>query len=169
MPETTYIKAITATLAAAMRSDERVFVLGEDVAEGGPYTATAGLAEEFGVARGINTPISEAAITGVAIGAAQSGRRDRLGGVGDAPRARDHVHRLHHARARPARERRCEGALHVRRAADGSARAAHAGRRGSSWSGAALAEPRELAHARAGTEGRDAEPGERRRGTARER
>jgi TPP-dependent pyruvate/acetoin dehydrogenase alpha subunit len=73
MPEVTYIKAITATLAEAMRADERVFVLGEDVAEGGPYTATAGLAEEFGTARVINTPISEAAITGVAIGAAQSG------------------------------------------------------------------------------------------------
>ena len=78
MPEVTYIKAITATLAEAMRADERVFVLGEDVAEGGPYTATAGLAEEFGTARVINTPISEAAITGVAIGAAQSGMRPVL-------------------------------------------------------------------------------------------
>jgi acetoin:2,6-dichlorophenolindophenol oxidoreductase subunit beta len=61
-----------------MRNDRRVFVLGEDVAEGGPYTATAGLAEEFGAARVINTPISEAAITGVAIGAAQSGLRPVL-------------------------------------------------------------------------------------------
>ena len=78
MPETTTIKAITSTLAVAMRADERVFVLGEDVAEGGPYTATAGLAEEFGTARVINTPISEAAITGVAIGAAQSGMRPVL-------------------------------------------------------------------------------------------
>ena len=78
MPETTYIKAITTTLAAAMRADERVFVLGEDVAEGGPYTATVGLAEEFGTERVINTPISEAAITGVAIGAAQSGLRPVL-------------------------------------------------------------------------------------------
>jgi pyruvate dehydrogenase E1 component beta subunit len=78
MPETTYIKAITGTLAEAMRDDERVIVLGEDVAEGGPYTATAGLAEEFGTARVINTPISEAAITGVAIGAAQSGLRPVL-------------------------------------------------------------------------------------------
>ena len=78
MPETTYIKAITSTLAEAMRADERVFVLGEDVAEGGPFTATAGLAEEFGVERVINTPISEAAITGVAIGAAQSGLRPVL-------------------------------------------------------------------------------------------
>jgi pyruvate/2-oxoglutarate/acetoin dehydrogenase E1 component len=78
MAETTYIKAITSTLADAMRADERVFVLGEDVAEGGPYTATAGLAEEFGTERVINTPISEAAITGVAIGAAQSGMRPVL-------------------------------------------------------------------------------------------
>jgi pyruvate/2-oxoglutarate/acetoin dehydrogenase E1 component len=78
MAETTYIRAITTTLAAAMRADERVFVLGEDVAEGGPYTATAGLAEEFGAERVINTPISEAAITGVAIGAAQSGLRPVL-------------------------------------------------------------------------------------------
>src|SRR5262245_24146 len=78
MPETTYIKAITSTLAQAMRDDERVFVLGEDVAEGGPYTATAGLVEEFGRGRVIDTPISEAAITGVAIGAAQSGMRPVL-------------------------------------------------------------------------------------------
>jgi pyruvate/2-oxoglutarate/acetoin dehydrogenase E1 component len=78
MAETTYIRAITTALADAMRADERVFVLGEDVAEGGPYTATAGLAEEFGTARVINTPISEAAITGVAIGAAQSGMRPVL-------------------------------------------------------------------------------------------
>jgi pyruvate dehydrogenase E1 component beta subunit len=58
-----------------MRADERVVVLGEDVAEGGPWGATAGLADEFGVERVRNTPISEAAICGVAIGLAQSGMR----------------------------------------------------------------------------------------------
>jgi acetoin:2,6-dichlorophenolindophenol oxidoreductase subunit beta len=78
VPETTYIRAITDTLGRAMRDDDRVFVLGEDVAEGGPYTATAGLAAEFGAERVINTPISEAAITGVAVGAAQSGMRPVL-------------------------------------------------------------------------------------------
>jgi acetoin:2,6-dichlorophenolindophenol oxidoreductase subunit beta len=78
MPETTYVKAIAATLAEAMRADSRVLVLGEDVAEGGPYTATQGLAAEFGTTRVIDTPISEAAITGVAIGAAQSGLRPVL-------------------------------------------------------------------------------------------
>jgi pyruvate/2-oxoglutarate/acetoin dehydrogenase E1 component len=75
MTQTTYLKAINATLFDAMRADPRVFVLGQDVAEGGPYTATAGLAEEFGTERVRNTPISESAICGVAIGAAQSGLR----------------------------------------------------------------------------------------------
>jgi pyruvate/2-oxoglutarate/acetoin dehydrogenase E1 component len=75
MPETTYLGAITATLAREMREDPRVLVLGEDVAEGGPWGATAGLAEEFGPERVRNTPISEAAIAGIAIGAAQSGLR----------------------------------------------------------------------------------------------
>ncbi|MGZ4390392.1 MAG: alpha-ketoacid dehydrogenase subunit beta [Gaiellaceae bacterium] len=75
MTETTYLHEITATLAAAMRDDPRVIVLGEDVAEGGPWGATAGLAEEFGRERVLDTPISEAAICGVAIGAAQSGLR----------------------------------------------------------------------------------------------
>jgi acetoin:2,6-dichlorophenolindophenol oxidoreductase subunit beta len=73
--EATYLEATRLALAAAMRSDPRVLVLGEDVAEGGPWGGTAGLAEEFGAARVRNTPISEAAIAGVAIGAAQSGLR----------------------------------------------------------------------------------------------
>jgi len=73
--ETTYLQAITGTLAEAMRADSRVLILGEDVSEGGPWGATAGLAEEFGPERVRNTPISEAAICGVAVGAAQSGLR----------------------------------------------------------------------------------------------
>jgi pyruvate/2-oxoglutarate/acetoin dehydrogenase E1 component len=72
---TTYVKAVVAAQAQAMRDDPRVFVLGEDVAEGGPYGTTAGLAEEFGTERVLNTPISESAICGVAVGAAQSGLR----------------------------------------------------------------------------------------------
>ena len=74
----TFVKALNATLAEAMRADDEVLVIGEDVAEGGPYTVTAGLAEEFGTERVINTPISEAAICGVSIGAAQSGKRPVL-------------------------------------------------------------------------------------------
>jgi pyruvate/2-oxoglutarate/acetoin dehydrogenase E1 component len=75
MPDVGYLEAITATLAGEMRADPRVLVLGEDVAEGGPWGATAGLAEEFGAERVRNTPISEAAICGIGIGAAQSGLR----------------------------------------------------------------------------------------------
>jgi acetoin:2,6-dichlorophenolindophenol oxidoreductase subunit beta len=71
--QTTYLEAIRTTLAGAMRADPGVVVLGEDVAEGGPWGATAGLAEELGAERVRNTPISEAAICGVAVGLAQSG------------------------------------------------------------------------------------------------
>jgi acetoin:2,6-dichlorophenolindophenol oxidoreductase subunit beta len=71
--QTTYLEAIRTTLAEAMHADPRVVVLGEDVAEGGPWGATAGLAEELGAERVRNTPISEAAICGVAVGLAQSG------------------------------------------------------------------------------------------------
>src|SRR5579863_9873718 len=73
--ETTFVQTIAATLAQAMRADPRVIVIGEDVAEGGPYTATAGLSEEFGRQRVRNTPISEGAVCGVAVGAAQAGFR----------------------------------------------------------------------------------------------
>jgi pyruvate/2-oxoglutarate/acetoin dehydrogenase E1 component len=73
MTQTTYVKAINTALAHAMRADERVIVLGEDVAEGGPYLATEGLSEEFGRGRVLNTPISESAVCGVAVGAAQAG------------------------------------------------------------------------------------------------
>ena len=75
MTETTYVRAINAALAQAMRADERVIVLGEDVAEGGPYLATEGLSEEFGRDRVLNTPISEGAVCGIAVGAAQAGLR----------------------------------------------------------------------------------------------
>ncbi len=78
MTETSYRDAITATLADAMRADARVLVLGEDVAEGGPWGVTAGLADEFGADRVRNTPISEAAVCGIAVGAAQSGLKPVL-------------------------------------------------------------------------------------------
>ncbi len=73
--QTTYVTAINDALARAMRADERVIVLGEDVAEGGPYLVTAGLADEFGRSRVLNTPISEGAVCGAAVGAAQAGLR----------------------------------------------------------------------------------------------
>jgi acetoin:2,6-dichlorophenolindophenol oxidoreductase subunit beta len=75
MSETTYVKAINAALAQAMREDERVIIVGEDVAEGGPYLATEGLSGQFGRGRVRNTPISESAVCGIAVGAAQAGLR----------------------------------------------------------------------------------------------
>ena len=75
MPTMNLIQAVNDALRIRMREDERVIVLGEDVAEGGPYLVTAGLAEEFGRKRVRNTPISEGAVCGVAVGAAQSGLR----------------------------------------------------------------------------------------------
>jgi len=73
MSDATFVDAVNRTLAHAMREDQAVIVLGEDVAEGGPYLVTAGLADEFGRDRVRNTPISEGAVCGVAVGAAQSG------------------------------------------------------------------------------------------------
>ncbi|HEY3962497.1 MAG TPA: alpha-ketoacid dehydrogenase subunit beta [Gaiellaceae bacterium] len=76
MPEITYREAVRDTLAAAMRSDEDVFIMGEDIAEmGGSMGVTQGLLEEFGPERVRNTPISEMAIVGAGIGAAMAGMR----------------------------------------------------------------------------------------------
>jgi len=66
----TYGEAIRDALATEMRRDERVYIFGEDVAAyGGVFGVTKGLLEEFGAKRVRNTPLSEAAIVGEAIGA----------------------------------------------------------------------------------------------------
>jgi len=63
-------------LAEEMRRDPAVFVLGEDVAEAGtPFKVLKGLLEEFGPERVMDTPISEAGFTGIALGAAMTGMR----------------------------------------------------------------------------------------------
>jgi 2-oxoisovalerate dehydrogenase E1 component beta subunit len=70
MPVITYLEAIRQALFDEMGRDERVFVMGEDVGEyGGAFKVTEGLIEKFGEKRVIDTPISEAAIVGSAIGA----------------------------------------------------------------------------------------------------
>jgi pyruvate/2-oxoglutarate/acetoin dehydrogenase E1 component len=72
----TYLEAIRQALFDEMGRDERVFVMGEDVGEyGGAFKVTEGLIEKFGEARVIDTPISEAAIVGSAIGASYMGMR----------------------------------------------------------------------------------------------
>ena len=76
MPEITYREAVRDALGAAMRADEDVFVMGEDIAEmGGSMGVTQGLLDEFGPERVRNTPISEMAIVGAGIGAAMAGMR----------------------------------------------------------------------------------------------
>jgi 2-oxoisovalerate dehydrogenase E1 component beta subunit len=72
----TFIAAIHDTLTEEMRADDRVVILGEDVGlRGGVFRATAGLLEEFGEGRVIDTPLAESGIIGSAIGMALNGLR----------------------------------------------------------------------------------------------
>lgn len=74
--EITFAEAVREALAEEMRRDKRVYILGEDVAEAGtPFKVLSGLVEEFGSERVVDTPISEAGFTGVAVGAAMTGMR----------------------------------------------------------------------------------------------
>jgi pyruvate dehydrogenase E1 component beta subunit len=71
-----FAKAVNEALAEEMRRDERVFIMGEDVAEAGtPFKVLSGLVEEFGTERVRDTPISEAGFTGIGVGAAITGMR----------------------------------------------------------------------------------------------
>jgi 2-oxoisovalerate dehydrogenase E1 component beta subunit len=72
----TVIEAIREAMWEEMRQDDRVFVMGEDVGQrGGAFLATQGFLEEFGEARVIDTPLAEASIMGIALGAAFKGLR----------------------------------------------------------------------------------------------
>jgi pyruvate/2-oxoglutarate/acetoin dehydrogenase E1 component len=79
MREITYVEAINEALIEEMTRDERVFIMGEDISVGygggGMFGATRGLAEKFGADRVIDTPLSEVAIAGAALGAAMVGLR----------------------------------------------------------------------------------------------
>lgn len=72
----TYREALKIAIGEAMRNDERVFLMGEDVGNyGGCYAVSKGLSEEFGVDRVIDTPLSESGFVGAGIGAAIGGMR----------------------------------------------------------------------------------------------
>jgi pyruvate dehydrogenase E1 component beta subunit len=72
----TFAQAVNEALAEELRRDETVFVIGEDVAEAGtPFKVLAGLVAEFGPERIVDSPISEAGITGLGVGAAMTGLR----------------------------------------------------------------------------------------------
>ena len=71
----TYRDALREAIREEMLRDERVFILGEDIAGyGGTYAVTKGLFEEFGEKRVRDTPLAEEVITGAAIGAATRGQ-----------------------------------------------------------------------------------------------
>ena len=73
---TTYRDAVRAALREALRRDERVFLMGEDVGRyGGTYAVSRGLQEEFGPERIRDTPLSESAFVGAGVGAAMAGMR----------------------------------------------------------------------------------------------
>jgi pyruvate dehydrogenase E1 component beta subunit len=72
----TYGEAIKEAIAEEMRRDSRVFIIGEDVAEAGtPFKVLLGLVDEFGTQRVIDSPISEAGVAGIGVGAAITGMR----------------------------------------------------------------------------------------------
>ncbi len=76
MAELTYLEAIKEALREELKRDDSVYLIGEDIAQyGGCYGVTAGLYEEFGQDRVMNTPISEIAILGSSVGAAMMGFR----------------------------------------------------------------------------------------------
>ncbi len=76
MPQLNMVQAINLALREEMARDDRVVVLGEDVGrDGGVFRVTEGLFEEFGAARVIDTPLSESAIVGAAVGMAAYGLR----------------------------------------------------------------------------------------------
>src|SRR5213593_300897 len=76
MPELSYREAVRDALSRAMREDDGVFIMGEDIAVmGGSMGVTQGLLAEFGPERVRNTPISEMALVGAGIGAAMQGLR----------------------------------------------------------------------------------------------
>ncbi len=75
MPVLSYLEAGKLALAEEMRRDPAVWALGEDLGRGGVFGQYQGLAEEFGPQRICDTPISEAAIMGAAVGAAMTGTR----------------------------------------------------------------------------------------------
>ena len=126
MPVLTYLEAIRLAMLEEMEQDQRVFVIGEDVGTyGGAFRVTAGFLEKFGETRVIDTPISESAIVGAAIGAALMGMRPiaEMQFIDFISCGFDHARELRgqeplplgrrraHGRARPVRRRRARRAL----------------------------------------------------------
>jgi transketolase C-terminal domain/subunit len=145
--ELTFAQAVREALAEEMRRDSRVCILGEDVAEAGtPFKVLSGLVEEFGAKRVLDTPISEAGFTGVAVGAAMTGMRPVVDIMfGDfITLTMDQM------------VNQAASSLHVRRPLESSDGDAHDARRNTAFSGAALAIAARMVQPCAGTKSRPA-------------
>ena len=127
MAELTYRDAVARGIAQEMERDERVVFLGEDVAKaGGVFKATVGLYEQFGPLRVRDTPISEQAIMGAAMGAAMTAMPPRdqrkQGGHGEhgpeaeAQPAQDLQHGIHRNPAPRGRPTRADASVMILRA-----------------------------------------------------
>ena len=138
MAELSYRDAVIRGIAQEMERDHDVVFLGEDIAKaGGVFKATVGLYEQFGPLRVRDTPISEQAIMGAAMGAAMTGpEADR----------RDHVFGFLRRLLRLYRQRVPQEPLHVQRAGEGAAGRAHRQWRRRALRRAAQPERRELVH-----------------------
>lgn len=76
MREVQFREALREAMSEEMRSDEKIFMLGEEIAEyDGAYKVTAGMSQEFGQERVVDTPISELGFSGIGVGAAMNGMR----------------------------------------------------------------------------------------------
>jgi transketolase C-terminal domain/subunit len=146
--ELTMSEALNEGLREEMARDEAVFVIGEDIARhGGLFKVTEGLLDEFGPARVIDSPISEAGISGAGVGAALVGAR---------PVVELQISDFVTLAMDQGRQSCGEVALHVGRASLGPAGDSRSDLQRNRHGGAALAEPRGVVRAHAGARGRHA-------------
>ena len=157
MAQLTFREAIARGIAQEMRRDESVVCLGEDIgAAGGVFKGTVGLIEEFGPVRVRDTPISEQAIIGAAMGAAMTGLR---------PSRRDHVRGLLRGLLGHRRQRDRQEPIHDQRSSDVPTRDPLGQRRRTSLRRPALPERGELGDDDPRAEGRRAQQRRRRHRT----
>ena len=146
MPELTYREAVRDALARALREDDRVFIMGEDIAEMG-----GSMARHAGPARRVR---AGAGPQHADLGDGDRRQRHRRGDPGDAPDRRDHVRGLPHDLDGAAREPGREAPDDVGRPGEGAAHDPHAGWRGLVAGRAARAAARGVVRPRARPQGR---------------
>src|SRR3954469_8341819 len=156
MPELSYREAVRDALSQAMRRDDDVFIMGEDIAEmGGSMGVTQGMLDEFGPERVRNVPISEMALVGAGIGAAMQGMRPVVEVMYEDFLTVSMGQIVHQAaKHRDMSRGQLHAPLHAGRKAEGAADDPHAGRRGRVAGRAARPAGRGVVRSRARAEGR---------------